>query len=165
MFSDPDYFIENIVIFQWAMHIGSVLKKVLPQNFQKHQLENKSLNLKVITYESESYGAFTKTTLTQHNRKHHLNVSCTQHNQVVAGTAWCHTQSLWVLSQLSDQLWQLVKLSKKVNRVFRMQYPAQKISESSSKEKKRHNPAQKQIFFFWTRIQNCERHNPAQKCL
>ena len=80
MFSDPDYFIENIVIFQWAMHIGSVLKKVyslksLPQNFQKHQLENKSLNLKVITYESESYGAFTKTTHTQHNRKYHLDVS------------------------------------------------------------------------------------------
>jgi len=99
MFSDPGYFIENIVSFQWAMHIGSMLKKVyslksLPQNFQKHELENKSLNLKVITYESESYGAFTKTTHTQHKRKHHLDVSCTQHNQVVAGTAWCHTQSL-----------------------------------------------------------------------
>ena len=105
MFSDPDYFIENIVIFQWAMHIGSVLKKVyslksLPQNFQKHQLENKSLNLKVITYESESYGAFTKTTHTQHKRKNHLDFSWPQHNQVVAaaGTAciyrWSHTQSL-----------------------------------------------------------------------
>ena len=95
MFSDPDYLNENVVIFQWAMHIGSVLKKVyslksLLQNFQKHQLENKSLNLKVIT--CESYGAFTKTTHTQHKRKHHLDVSCTQHNQVVAGTAWCHKQ-------------------------------------------------------------------------
>ena len=92
MFSDPDYTIETIVIFHWAMHIGSVLKKVLPKNFQKHQLENKSLNLKVITDESESYGAFTKTTHTQHKMKHHVDVLCIQHNQVVAGTAWCHTQ-------------------------------------------------------------------------
>ena len=90
MFSDPDYFIENFVIFQWAMHIGSVLKKVLPQNFQKHQLENKLLNLQVITYESESYGAFTPST----TGSIILDVSCTQHNQVVAGTAWCHAQSL-----------------------------------------------------------------------
>ena len=88
------------------MHISSVLKKVyslksLLQNFQKHQLENKSLNLKVISHESESYGAFTKITHTQHKRKHHLDVSCTQHNQVIAGTAWCDTVTI-IVSTLTN---------------------------------------------------------------
>ena len=97
MFSDSDSFILNVALFQWPRPFWFCAEDIVLPEVLASELPEEPAGTQIIVHESEHYGAFTTADRTQHQRQHHLDVSATQHHEVVAGTAciyrWRDTES------------------------------------------------------------------------